>query len=139
MTRFILRAAVAALGLWLASRWVEGIGFADQTTLIIAALLLGVVNALVRPLVLLLTLPITLVSLGLFVFVINAGMLALVAWLLPGFTLSGFRAALLGAIVVGLAGWVGSWFIGPRPRVAVVIKRGAVIEPREPGEPPPPG
>jgi putative membrane protein len=137
MTRFILRAAVAALGLWLASRWVDGIRFADQTTLIVAALLLGVVNALVRPLVLLLTLPITLVSLGLFVFVINAGMLALVAWLLPGFTLSGFRAALLGAIVVGLAGWVGSWFIGPRPRVAVVIQRGAVIEPRDPNDPPP--
>jgi putative membrane protein len=136
MTRFILRAAVAALGLWLASRWVDGIGFADQNTLIFAALLLGLVNALVRPLVLLLTLPITLVSLGLFVFVINAGMLALVAWLLPGFTLSGFRAALLGAIVVGLAGWVGSWFIGPRPRVAVVIQRSAVIEPREPGDPP---
>jgi putative membrane protein len=139
MTRFILRAAVAALGLWLASRWVDGIHFADQNTLIIAALLLGVVNALVRPLVLLLTLPITLVSLGLFVFVINAGMLALVAWLLPGFTLSGFRAALLGAIVVGLAGWVGSWFIGPRPRVAVVIQRGAVIEPRDPNDSPPPG
>jgi putative membrane protein len=129
VTRFILRAAVAALGLWLASRWVDGIRFADQNTLIIAALLLGLVNALVRPLVLLLTLPITLVSLGLFVFVINAGMLALVAAVLPGFTLSGFRAALLGAIVVGLAGWVGSWFIGPRPRVAVVIKRG-------PGDPP---
>jgi putative membrane protein len=139
MTRFILRAAVAALGLWLASRWVDGIGFADQNTLIFAALLLGLVNALVRPLVLLLTLPITLVSLGLFVFVINAGMLALVAWFLPGFTLSGFRAALLGAIVVGLAGWVGSWFIGPRPRVAVVIQRGAVIEPRDPNDPPPPG
>lgn len=138
MTRFILRAAVAALGLWLASRWIEGFGFADPNSLIIAALLLGVVNALVRPLVLLLTLPITLVSLGLFVFVINAGMLALVAWLLPGFTLSGFRAALLGAIVVGLAGWVGSWFIGPRPRVSVVIQRGGVIEPRDPNDPPPP-
>ncbi len=132
MTRFILRAAVAALGLWLASRWVDGIRFADQNTLVIAALLLGLVNALVRPLVLLLTLPITLVSLGLFVFVINAGMLALVAWLMPGFTLSGFRAALLGAIVVGLAGWIGSWFIGPRPRVSVMVRRG-------PGDPPPAG
>ncbi len=134
MSRFILRAAVAALGLWLASQWVEGFQFADQNTLIIAAVLLGVVNALVRPLVLLLTLPLTLASLGLFVFVVNAGMLALVARLLPGFTLGGFRAAFFGAIVVGLAGWVGSWFIGPRPRVAVVIQRG-------PGPPrgPPPG
>ncbi len=139
MTRFILRAAVAALGLWLASRWVDGIHFADPNALIIAVFLLGVVNALVRPLVLLLTLPITLLSLGMFMFVINAGMLALVAAVLPGFTLSGFRAALLGAIVVGIAGWVGSWFIGPRPRVAVVIQRGGVIEPRDPNDPPPPG
>ena len=98
--------------------------------MIFAALLLGVVNALVRPLVLLLTLPLTLLSLGLFVFVINAGMLALVAWLLPGFTLSGFRAALLGAIVVGVAGWVGSWFIGPRRQMlALTVKRGPLEPP----------
>jgi putative membrane protein len=124
MTSFLLRAAVAALGLWLASQWIDGLRFADQGTLILAALLLGVVNALVRPLVLLFTLPLTLLTLGLFVFVVNAGMLALVAWLLPGFTLGSFRAALLGAIVVGLAGWVGSWFIGPRGRIAFVIQRG---------------
>jgi putative membrane protein len=123
MTRFLLRAAAAALGLWLAARWVDGLHFSDDGTLVFAAILLGVVNALVRPLVLLLTLPITVLSLGLFLFVINAGMLALVAWLLPGFTLSGFRAALLGTIIVGLAGWVGSWFIGPRGRVSVVIRR----------------
>ena len=131
MSRFILRAAVAVLGLWLASQWIDGFRIADQNTLSIAAVLLGVVNALVRPLALLLTLPLTLASLGLFVFVVNAGMLALVARLLPGFTLSGFRAALLGAIVVGLAGWFGSWFIGPRPRVAVVIQRGPTDPPED--------
>jgi putative membrane protein len=125
VTRFVLRAAVAALGLWLASRWVDGIHFADPNALIIAALLLGLVNALVRPLVLLLTLPLTVLSLGLFIFVINAAMLELVAWLLqPRFMLSGFRAALLGAIVLGLAGVVGSWFIGPRPRVRLIVRRG---------------
>ena len=130
MSSFVLRVAVAALGLWLASRWVDGLHFADQGTMIFAALLLGVVNALVRPLVLVLTLPLTLLSLGLFVFVINAGMLALVAWLLPGFTLSGFRAALLGAIVVGVAGWVGSWFIGPRRQMlALTVKRGPLEPP----------
>ena len=133
MTRFVLRVAVAALGLWLASRWVDGLRFTDQAALILAALLLGVVNALLRPIILLFTLPLTVLTLGLFVFVINAGMLELVAWLLaPRFTLSGFRAALLGAIVVGLAGWVGSWFIGPRPRVAVMIQRG----PPDPGQGP---
>lgn len=132
MTRFLLRAAVAALGLWLASRWVDGIHFADQNTLVIAALLLGLVNALLRPLIVLLTLPLTVLSLGLFMFVINALMLELVAALLePRFMLSGFRAALLGAIVVGLAGVVGSWFIGPRPKVAVIVSRGGGAPPSD--------
>jgi putative membrane protein len=123
MTGFFLRAAMAALGLWLASSIVHGIAFDDAATLLLAALLLGVVNAIVRPIVLLLTLPLSLLTLGLFIFVINAGMLALVAWFLDGFHLSGFRAALLGAIVVGLAGWVGSWLIGPRGRINIIINR----------------
>jgi putative membrane protein len=123
MTGFFLRAAMAALGLWLASSIVNGIAFDDAATLLLAALLLGVVNAIVRPIVLLLTLPLSLLTLGLFIFVINAGMLALVAWFLDGFHLSGFRAALLGAVVVGLAGWVGSWLIGPRGRVNIIINR----------------
>jgi putative membrane protein len=123
MTGFFLRAAMAALGLWLASSIVNGIVFDNAATLLLAALLLGVVNAIVRPIVLLLTLPLSLLTLGLFIFVINAGMLALVAWFLDGFHLSGFRAALLGAIVVGLAGWVGSWLIGPRGRINIIINR----------------
>jgi putative membrane protein len=123
MTGFFLRAAMAALGLWLASRIVDGFRIDDPATLLLAGLLLGVVNAIVRPVVLLLTLPLSLLTLGLFIFVVNAGMLALVAWFLDGFHLSGFRAALLGAIVVGLAGWVGSWLIGPRGRINVIINR----------------
>lgn len=108
MTRFILRAAIAALGLWLAQTWIRGVRIDDATTLLLAGLLLGVVNAVVRPVALILTLPITLLTLGLFMFVINAAMLALVAWLLPGFHLADFRAALLAAIVVGIAGWIGN-------------------------------
>ena len=123
MTRFFLRAAIAALGLWLASRIVGGLVIDDPATLLLAAVLLGIVNAIVRPLALILTLPITLLTLGLFLFVINAAMLALVAWMLPGFHLAGFRAALLGAIVVGLAGWIGSWLVGPRGKIDVVIRR----------------
>lgn len=114
MTTFLLRAALAALGLWLASQWVSGLHFADPGSLLIAAVLLGVMNALVRPLLILFTLPLTLLTLGLFIFVINAGLLAFVAWILPGFTLLNFRAALLGATVVGLAGWIGSGLIAPR-------------------------
>jgi putative membrane protein len=108
MIRFVLRAAIAALGLWLATRWVAGLRIDDTATLLLAGILLGVVNAIVRPVAVLLTLPLTLLTLGLFLFVINAGMLALVAQLLPGFHIDSFRAALLGTIIVGVAGWFGS-------------------------------
>ncbi len=84
------------------------------TLSLMAALLLGVVNAFVRPIAIVLTLPISVVTLGLFLLVVNAGMLALVAYLVPGFDLLGFWPALWAAIVVGLTSWVGSWFIGPR-------------------------
>ncbi len=114
MTGFVLRAVMAALGLWLASRWVLGIHIDNPETLLLAGALLGVVNAFVRPVAVILTFPITIVTLGLFLLVVNAAMLALVAWLLPGFHLDGFRAALLGTIIVGLTGWVGSWFVGSR-------------------------
>lgn len=114
MTGFVLRAVVAAFGLWLATRWVDGLTVDEPLTLLLAGALLGVVNAFVRPVVLVLTLPISVVTLGFFVLVINAGMLALVAAILPGFGIAGFWDAIWGAIVVGLTGWVGSWFIGPR-------------------------
>ena len=108
MTRFVVRAAIAALGLWLAEAWLPGIRIDDPATLLLAALLLGVINAIVRPIAVILTLPITLVTLGLFLFVINAAMLALVARLLPGFHIADFSSALLGAIIVGIAGWIGN-------------------------------
>jgi len=114
MTGFLLRAVLAAVGLWLATVWVRGVYISDPTTLILAGLLLGVVNAIVRPIAFILTLPITILTLGLFLFVLNAGMVALVAAILPGFHLSGFRAALATAILVWLTGWVGSALIGHR-------------------------
>jgi len=114
MMGFLLRALIAAIGLWLASEWVPGVRFDSTGTLILAGLVLGVVNAIVRPIAFILTLPITIVTLGLFLFVLNAGMVALVAWLLPGFHLPGFKAALLTWIIVWITGWVGSWLIGPR-------------------------
>jgi len=123
MVGFAVRLAISALGLWLASEIVPGIQIADTGTLILAALLLGLVNALVRPLAILLTLPITLLTLGLFVLVVNAAMLALVAALLDGFQISGFGAALLGSIVVGLTSWVASWYVGPKGRIEVLVVR----------------
>jgi len=114
MTGFLLRVLISAFGLWLASQWVRGVQFDSPATLLLAALLLGVVNAIVRPIVFILTLPITILTLGLFLLVLNAAMVALVAWILPGFRLHGFGAALLTWIIVWLTGWVGSALIGHR-------------------------
>jgi putative membrane protein len=115
VTGFLLRAVLAALGLWVATRIVPGVRIDDPTTLVLAGLLLGVVNAIVRPIAFVLTLPITIVTLGLFLLVLNAAMVALVAWMLPGFNLpGGFRAALLTWLIVWLTGLVGSMLIGHR-------------------------
>jgi putative membrane protein len=114
MTGFILRAVIAAFGLWMATRWIDGVRIDTPTTLLLAAALLGIVNAFVRPIAIVLTFPITIVTLGLFLLVVNAGMVALVAWMLPGFHLAGFVPALLTALLVGVTGWVGSWFIGSK-------------------------
>jgi putative membrane protein len=114
MTGFLLRALLSAFGLWLASQWVPGVHFNSPTTLLLAAILLGFVNAIVRPIAFILTLPLTIVTLGLFLLVLNAGMVALVAWILPGFRLHSFSAALLTWIIVWITGWVGSALIGHR-------------------------
>jgi putative membrane protein len=118
---FLIRMLITAAGLWVASEIVPGLHIEGLGTLLAAALLLGLVNAVVRPLVILLTLPITVVTLGLFLLVINAMMLGIVAWLLAGFTLSGFLPAVLGSIVVSLTGWVASWYVGPNGRFEILI------------------
>ena len=123
MAGFILRLLIVALGLWLASELVPGIEVKGVGTLLGAALLLGIVNAVVRPVLIILTLPATLFTLGLFLLVINAAMLGLVAWMFDGFTIAGFWAALFGAIVVSVTGWLASYFIGPRGRVEVIVVR----------------
>ncbi len=121
MRGFLVRMAISALGLWLAQAIVVGVELDGTGTLIAAALLLGVANAVIRPVVVFLTLPITLVTLGLFLLVINAAMLGLVAWLLKGFALSGFGPALVGSVVVGLTSWFASWTIGPAGRFEILI------------------
>ena len=121
MRGFSVRTLVSSFGLWIAAALVSGMEFRDTPTLLLAAVLLGLVNALIRPVFVLLTLPFTIVSLGLFLFVVNAAMLGLVAWLLDGFHLAGFGSALLGSILVSLTGWVSSWYIGPRGDFEVII------------------
>jgi len=121
MSGFLIRLAIAAFGLWVAQKLVPGVRFDGTATLILAAFLLGVVNAVVRPLFVVLTLPLTLLTLGLFLLVVNAAMLGLVALLLPGMHVDGFGSALLGSIVVSLVSWAASAWIGPTGRFEVLI------------------
>lgn len=110
MQSFLIRLLFSALGLWLASAIVPGIVIQGAGTLVLAALLMGVVNALVRPIAVVLTLPITILTLGIFLLVLNAALFALVAWMLPGFSVSGFLAALLGWLIVTVVSWVAAAF-----------------------------
>ena len=124
MTGFILRAAIVALGLWLATEIFAGsLTFESAWTLLWAALLLGIVNAIVRPIAVVLTLPLTLVTLGLFLLVVNAAMLGLVALLLPGFQISGFWTAVGAAVIVSLTSWLASGLIGNSGKVEVMKGR----------------
>ncbi len=103
---FVVRALFAALGLWIAER-LHIVRVRDTETLIFAAVLLGLVNAFIRPIVFVLTLPLTVVTLGLFLLVVNALMILLVSALLRGFAVDGLGAAILAAIVTGVTSWIG--------------------------------
>jgi putative membrane protein len=117
MRGFLLRVLIVAVGLWLADRLVGGIEIEGAWALLFAALLLGIVNAIVRPVVVILTLPLTILTLGLFLLVINAGMLALVAWVMERVTISGFWPAFFGALIVSITGWLGASFVSDRGRL----------------------
>lgn len=121
MIGILIRILITALGLWLATAIVPGVTASGTAELLWAAVWLGIVNALIRPLVVIMTLPITLLSLGGFLLVVNAGMLALVAWLLDGFEVQGFFSALFGSIVVSLTSWAASSFVGPSGRYEVLV------------------
>jgi putative membrane protein len=123
MVGFLLRAAITALGLWVASEIFSGLYFASPMKLLVAAVLLGVVNAFVRPLAFILTLPLTVLSLGLFLLVLNAAMVGLVAWMVPGFEISGFWTAVGAALVVSLVSWAASSAIGSNGKVEVFTAR----------------
>lgn len=123
MLGFLVRASIVALGLWLATVWVNGVYIDTPTTLLLAGILLGIVNSVVRPIAILLTLPMTIVTLGLFLLVINAGMVALVAWILPGMHLAGFASAFWTSVLVSLVSFIGSWFVGGKGKVEVMMKR----------------
>jgi putative membrane protein len=99
---FLLHWGITALSLWVASLVFKGLKFDTVSSLVIAALLLGLANAIVRPLLIVLTLPLTLITFGLFILVINALMILLVAKLVKGFTVSSFWTAFFASIVISL-------------------------------------
>ncbi|HEY3699890.1 MAG TPA: phage holin family protein [Spongiibacteraceae bacterium] len=112
LTPFLLHWAITSLSLWIASYVFDGIKFANTGSLIIAALLLGFANAIVRPLLIFLTLPLTLLTLGFFLLVINALMIMLVSALVRGFTVSGFWTAFFAAIFISILSFLIGAFMG---------------------------
>lgn len=123
MPGFLVRFLITAGALWLASAIVPGMVFLSTASLLWAALWLGIVNALLRPIAVILTLPLTIVTLGLFLLIVNAAMLGLVASMLDGFQLSGFWSALFGALLVSLFSGLASNFIGPKGQYEVLVIR----------------
>ena len=121
MPGILLRTLITAIGLWLASAIIPGINIETSGTLILAAILMGLVNALVRPLAILLTIPLTILTLGVFLLVVNAAMFGLVAAFLDGFSVNGFFAALFGWLIVSITSTMASWFIGPKGRYSILI------------------
>ena len=113
---FVIRVVVNAAALWVAARLVSGLAVAGVPQLLLAALVLGLINAVVRPILVVLTLPLTLVTLGLFLFVLNAFCLWLTSRLVPGFEVQSFGAALLGALVISVVSWLLTAFLSDTGR-----------------------
>lgn len=104
--RFLIRVVLNAIAIAAAAYVVPGIIVSGAAAALMGGLILGFVNAIVKPILILLTLPATLLTLGLFLFVVNAICLALTAALVPGFDINGFWGAFIGALVVTLVSWV---------------------------------
>lgn len=112
LSPFLIHWAITALSLWVASHIFRGIQFDGTGALVVSALLLGFANAIVKPLLIVLTLPLTLVTFGLFLLVINALVILLVAALVKGFRVSGFWTALFASLFVSVLSIVIGAFVG---------------------------
>lgn len=104
--RLLARVLLNGIAIIVAAYFVPGLTLRGPGTALVAGLILGLVNVLVRPVLLVLTLPLTLVTLGLFIFVVNALCLGLTAALVPGFDIAGFWSMLGGALVVSIVSWI---------------------------------
>lgn len=114
MRSFLIHWLITAGALALASRIVGGIHVASLAALALAALVLGFINAIVRPILVLLTLPITILTLGLFYLVVNGIAFTLAASLVPGFRVASFGAAVWGALAVSILSWILGAILAPR-------------------------
>src|SRR5438132_9438804 len=140
MRHFVFRWAITTVAVMVASSVIHGIRYDNAAALIGAALLLGILNAFVRPVLLILSAPLILLTLGFFILIVNGLMLLLVPSLVHGFHVDTFGSAFWGAIVIGLVSWIlSAFFRGSDGRVHVLthhtqIKRvkGRVIEPTGP-------
>lgn len=119
MPGFLARLLITAFGLWIADVVLGDLYFDGAVDLFVAAFLLGLANAFIRPILVILTLPITLVTLGIFLLVINGAMVLLVSGLMAGFHVDGFGTAILASVLVGITGWVANAYIGPKGNVEV--------------------
>lgn len=108
MAGFLIHTVVLAIAIWVTANVVHGVTITSWSALALASLVLGVVNAIIRPILLILTLPITVLTLGLFYLVVNGLAFALAAALVPGFQIASWGAAILGALLTSVV----SWFIG---------------------------
>ncbi len=118
----VTKLAINALALVVVDEVFSRIWFDTTQATIAAAVVLALVNTYLRPLILALTLPVNVLTLGLFTAVINAGMLKLVSWLIPGFHLEGFWTAVGGALVISLISFLLNWFLNPH-QVRVQVRR----------------
>lgn len=103
---FLVHWVVVAVALWVAAYLVQGVSFSSGTALLLSALVLGLVNALIRPILFFFTLPLTILTLGLFIFVVNGLAFGLAAALVPGFNVASLWSAILGALVVSVVSWI---------------------------------
>jgi putative membrane protein len=107
----LLRWLLNAVALWVTDWLLAGIEVQGLVALLIAALVIGLINAIIRPILLVLTIPITVLTLGLFLFILNAALFYLAAWVVPGFVIAGFGWALLGSLVMAVVGFILSFVV----------------------------
>ncbi len=120
MPGLMVRWFILTLAILLAGYLVEGISVAGLWSALFAALLLGMLNALLRPLLIVLTLPLNLLTLGLFTFVINALLLLMTSGVIGGLVIDGFGSALVGSLIISLCSWLATVLISDRGKVEVV-------------------